>query len=107
MLERIRTRVNRRGIFNIDRIVPTGSAVKKTSIWKLSYGDRYMEFDFLAFLNNPIKECENQTLLHDCQGCIKIVNLPLKMTLTHWSFLQNFQNDYLASVANKYTITVI
>ena len=32
MLERIRTRVNSRGIFNINRIVPSGSAAEQTSI---------------------------------------------------------------------------
>ena len=77
MLERIRTRVNRRGIFNSDIIVPSGSAVEKTSIWKFIYGIRYLEFDFLAFLNNSIKQCEKQTSRQLCQGFITIVNPPV------------------------------
>ena len=79
MLERIRTRVNRRGIFNIARIVPNGSAAEKTSVWKFDIGDHYLEFDFLAILKNGIKQCEDQTSLQDCQGCIKIVNPPMEL----------------------------
>ena len=79
MLERIRTRVNRAGIFNISRIVPSGSAVEKTSLWKFRNGNHYLEFDFLALLNNSIKECEKQTSQKHCQGCIEIVNPPLEL----------------------------
>ena len=74
MMERIRTRVNRRGILNIDRIVPSGSAVEKTSLWKFSDENHYLEFDFLSILKNTIKQCEDQPSRQHCQGCITKVN---------------------------------
>ena len=73
MLERIRTRVNSRGIFNIDHIVPSGSAAEQTSLWKFMDRNHYLEFDFLAVLKNTIKQYEKQIHLQDCQGCITIV----------------------------------
>ena len=78
MLERIRTRVNRRGIFNIDRIVPSGSAAEKTSLWKFYIGDHYLELDFLSVLKNTIRQCEDQTSQQYCQGCITIVIIPVE-----------------------------
>ena len=73
MLERIRTRVNSRGIFNIDRIVPSGSITEKLAIWKFNEGNHYLEFDFLAVLKNVIKQSENHISLQFCQGCIRLV----------------------------------
>ena len=62
MLERIRTRVNRRGIFNIDRIVPSGSGAEQTSLWKFRNWDHYyLEYDFLSVLKNTIKQYEKKT----------------------------------------------
>ena len=81
MLERIRTRVNSRGFFNIDRIVPIGSAAEQTSLWKwkLSDGNHYLELDFLAVLKNTIKQYEKQIQLQDCQGCSTIVKPPVEL----------------------------
>ena len=78
LLEKIRTRVNSRGIFNIDRIVPSGSMTEKLAIWKFYKRNYYLELDFLAILKNTIKQCENQISLQDCQGCITIVNPPVE-----------------------------
>ena len=76
MLERIRIRVNSRGIFKIARIVRAGSMKEKTSLWKIRGRSRekshnYLEFDFLAALENAVKDCIAQTA--DCLGCIQIV----------------------------------
>ena len=115
MLERIRTRVNRRGIFNIASVVPSGSMCERTSLWKFDVLDHvldddddddddeqyYIEFDFLAPLNNLIHQCTKQTaeiectvlaqlnnLIHqctkqtaeiECKGCIKIVKPPANL----------------------------
>ena len=81
MLERLKKRVNSRGIFNIGRIVPTGSAAEQTSLWNWKVNDRnhYLELDFLAVLKNTIKQYEKQIPTNDCQGCISIVNQPLEL----------------------------
>ena len=60
MLERIRNRVNSRGIFNIAGVVPAGSMCEQTSLWKFNYGG-YIEFDFLAQL---IQQCTVQYHQH-------------------------------------------
>ena len=82
MLERIRTRVNRRGIFNIARIVPVGSGAEKTSLWKYCVHDdptiKYLEFDYLGVLKDSIEQCENQTSRQHCNGCIAIVKPPME-----------------------------
>ena len=62
MLERIRMRVNRRGIFDIDRIVPSGSMAEQTSLWKYEDRNHHLEFDFLSVLKNTIKQCEKKNL---------------------------------------------
>ena len=82
MLERIRTRVNSRGIFNIARVVPAGSMCEQTSLWKFNWftkGGHFIEFDFLAQLNNLTHQCTKQTAEIECKGCIKIVKPPLDL----------------------------
>ena len=103
MLERIRTRVNRRGIFNISGVMPAGSMREQTSLWKFHYTleGAYIEFDFLpqlnnlthqctkqtaeiectvlAQLNNLIHQCTKQTAKNECKGCIKIVKPPVNL----------------------------
>ena len=79
MLEKIRTRVNNRGIFDIDRIVPSGSAAEQTSLWKFGDENHYLEFDFLSVLKNKIRQCEDQPSQQHCQGCIEIVNPPVEL----------------------------
>ena len=78
MLERIKKKVNSRGIFNISRIVPSGSGTEKTTILKFSDSDPYLELDFLAVFKNTIKQCKEQILLQHCEGCITIVNPPVE-----------------------------
>ena len=76
MLERIMIQVNRQGIFKIARIVPGGSMVEKTSLWKFyNKGQNYLEFDFLAVLENEIKLYEGKAERNTCKtrGCIKTV----------------------------------
>ena len=75
MLERITTRVNSRGIFKIARIVRGGSMSGKTSLWKIEDSNHYLEFDFLAALENAVKDCKDQT--GNCPGCLKIVSTPV------------------------------
>ena len=71
MLQKIRTRVNRRQIFNITSVIPTGSVIEQSSIWKFHFdGQNYHEFDFLAWLENSIQQCEYQDAQNKCQGCI-------------------------------------
>ena len=78
MLERIMTRVNKRGIFNIARIVSSGSMAEGTAIWKVGYDlDKYLEFDFLARLTNSYKQFDDPSALSNCQGCISILNPPV------------------------------
>ena len=54
MLERKKTRVNRRGIFNISRIQPSVSMAEKISISKFDIGEIYLEIDFLAALKPSV-----------------------------------------------------
>ena len=81
MLERIRTRVNKRGIFNIDRIVPTGSMADKTAIWKYDDYEKesFLEFDNLAVLKESVRQCEDHGDYQRCPGCIRISKLPLNL----------------------------
>ena len=53
MLDRVATRVHEREVFKISRIVPCGSMVEQTGVWKYDKktGERHTEFDFLAVLN--------------------------------------------------------
>ena len=68
MLKRIRTRVNKRGIF-----CAQWKCCRTNSLWKSIAGDHYLEFDCLAVLKNTIKQCEEQSSRQHCQGCIAIV----------------------------------
>ena len=81
MLERIRTRVNNRGVFNIIRIVPTGSMSEGTAIWKYYGREPYLEFDYLGVLKESVRQCEGQSDYQICTGCIRIRNPPVKFTL--------------------------
>ena len=77
MLERIKTRVNSRGIFKIARIVRGGSMAEKTSLWKIEEYSNFhcLEFDFLAALENTVKHCIDRSA--NCRGCIKISKTPV------------------------------
>ena len=78
MLERVVTRVNKRGIFKIARIEPCGSMTEQTSVWKYNKDiwireERFAEFDFLAVLDYSTKT-EN---CYFCDACVGISDLPL------------------------------
>ena len=82
MLKRIRTRVNRRGIFNIASVVPAGSMCEQTSLWKFNWSEEgayFIEFDFLAQLKKMTHQCTKQTAKIECKGCIKIVKPPVDL----------------------------
>ena len=93
MLQQVVDRVNARGVFSVARIIPTGSMVDKTALWK---GDKEreehsLEFDYLAVLTNTIEyycRGEDPRVLYsrikeesvfeekrDCVGC-ELVNAP-------------------------------
>ena len=76
MLERIVTRVNGRGIFQISKIVPAGSMAEKTSIWKMEkpWEIPYTEFDFLAMLQGNIN-----TSVDDKTCCVFVETPPVNM----------------------------
>ena len=82
MLERIRERVNNRGVFNIDHIVPTGSMAERTAIWKYDDYERetYLEFDNFAVFKESVRQCEDQSIYQRCPGCIRISNPPVEFT---------------------------
>ena len=94
MLQRIRSRVNRRGIFDIVEVVPAGSMAENTSLWKFDRQmcfenqfefdwrrncENYLEFDFLARLSNSVHQCENLKAQGNCQGCIGIIKPPVEL----------------------------
>lgn len=76
MLERVVTRVNERGIFNVSRIQPCGSMAERTALWKCDNlrGQIYTEFDFLAILDN-IHETSYDMLA--CAGGVLLHQLPI------------------------------
>ena len=75
ILDRIKTRVNSRGIFQIARVLRGGSMAEKTSLWKFESPHHYLEFDFLAALENTVKHSIDQSA--NCRGCIKKVKTPV------------------------------
>ena len=108
MLERIRTRVNRRGIFNIASVVPAGSMCEQTSLWKFNWyakGAHFIEFDFLAQLNNLTHQCTKQTAEIECKGCIKIVKPPVDLERVRQCYSDR-QNEFNAeSLEDKEVIS--
>ena len=97
MLERIRTRVNSRGIFNIASVVPAGSMRERTSLWKFDDDDDdddeqyYIEFDFLA----QIHQCTKQTAEIECKGCLKIVKPPVDLQRVRQYYSDEFNEESL------------
>ena len=109
-------RVNGRDIFSIARILPCGSmAEKKHQFGSMIEGkkEQYMEFDFLAVLNNSIKNSDSKkrtTFEGDmnCPGCIEIANstvnikqrrteyegLTLQMKITHCLIIYKSKSKY-------------
>ena len=80
MLERIRTRVNSRGIFDITRIVSAGSIAEATFILKFREEEIFLEFDYLAVLKESIRQCKDQTAENTCRGCIQTINPPVEFS---------------------------
>ena len=81
MLERVVARMNERGVFSVARIQPTGSMVDKTAIWKYDEKreEHFIEFDFLAVLENSVGYHSIVEEEHSCPGCIDLVNAPVKL----------------------------
>ena len=75
VLERVVTRVNKREMFKIPRIVPCGSMVERTTVLKFDIKkEMYKEFDFLANLDySPNILCRD----HRCGQCVKVSELPV------------------------------
>ena len=104
MLEKIRTRVNSRGIFKIDRIVPSGSMSEKSSLWK-GRRDHYLELDFLAVLINSIKECEMKRSVLSCEGCIAIDKPPVEYEILRQYY--NIDEFTAESLKNRLVINIL
>ena len=92
MLRQIVNSVNERGIFNIARVQSSGSLAEKTTVWKYSKVEKpfeppiyikhnpYIEFDFLAVLeNSPEHYCEQEEHYENkkCTGCTKLLKGPI------------------------------
>ena len=97
MLERIKIRINSRGVFKIARLVRGGSMAEQTSLWKIrsrlsEKSHNYLEFDFLAALEDTVKHCINQTA--NCPGCIKIVKTPVDKERLR----QCYDGDYILNI---------
>ena len=97
MLNNVKERLNKRGVFNISYIQPCGSMVEKTAIWKCDQSCRnlYIEFDFLAVLRNDTVSIFG----NECQGCYRVSNSPVNMELLRSLYssldasLQSCMND--------------
>ena len=76
MMERIKTRINERGVFHISRLEPCGSMAEKTAMWKARLKKQtYIEFDFLAVLQAT---CD---LKPGCQECFYVNTPPMNLDL--------------------------
>ena len=89
MLEKIKERMNERGVFNISYIQPSGSMSEKTAIWKWdkSTGESYTEFDYIAVLK------PENIVGNDCRGCLKVTKQPIN--LERFKLLYNDTRDDL------------
>ena len=74
MIERIKTGINKRGLFSISRTELCGSMAEETAMWKQEFRP-CIEFDFLAILQaaGDIEPC--------CQECFYVETLPLNLDL--------------------------
>ena len=92
MLERVVERVNRRGFLKISRIVPAGSMVEKTAVWKYSRTRLtrvHTEFDYLGVLDCP------RDIIHrdqKCGQCVRLGEMPVKRNALHE--YKNFSKGY-------------
>ena len=91
VLDRVVTRVNKRGMFKISCIVPCGSMVERTAVLKFkTYNEMYTEFDFLANLDySPNIICRD----HGCGQCVKVSELPVPVGAM--SKLQEYDDEFL------------
>ena len=113
MLERIKERMNERGVFNISYIQPCGSMSEKTAIWKWdkSTQESYTEFDYLAVLKPGHINGNN------CRGCLKVTKEPINLerfkalynvtqdhsTINYISDIRVFNNVFLQELLNCLT----
>ena len=79
VLDRVRDKMNERGLFKVTRMEPGGSMAEHTSLWKRNEPWKwnkevldYIEFDFLAVLELP----SNCGISPGCQGCMVVKNMP-------------------------------
>ena len=65
MIERIKTGINKRGLFSISRTEHCGSMAEKTAMWKCAIlsNQPYIEFDFLAVLKAA---CDIEPVSQEC-----------------------------------------
>ena len=89
MLDKIVTRVNERGRFQISTFVPCGSMAEQTTVLKFDYKkEMYTEFDFLANLDySPDIICRD----HHCGQCVMVSELPVPVGAE--SKLQEYDDD--------------
>ena len=89
MLERIKTWINQRGIFNISRTELCGSMAEKTAMWKLSEDEQpFIEFDFLAVLQAA---CD---IKPGCQECFYVNTPPMNLDVLE-KYYRSIYNSYL------------
>ena len=96
MLDRVVTRVNKRGLFNISRIHPCGSMAEQTAAWKYDKetNERYTEFDFLAVLHGDPRH--NRA----CGGCVEISIPPVGLE-TVWTIFEKDIADFINNESSK------
>ena len=79
MLERVKRKVNERGVFSITRNEPCGSMEEKTALWKYDWRTRqpFIEFDFLAVL----QASADIKFTKRCQESFSVNILPVNLEL--------------------------
>ena len=91
MLERVVERVNKRGLFKISRIVPAGSMVEQTAVWKYRRGEVHTEFDYLGVLDCPRDSIHRD---QECGQCVRLWEVPAKRNALHeYNFLKGYITD--------------
>ena len=89
MLERIKTWINQRGIFNISRTELCGSMAEETAMWKLSEDEQpFIELDFLAVLQAA---CD---IKPGCQECFYVNTPPMNLDVLE-KYYRSIYNSYL------------
>lgn len=79
MLDRVKRKANKRGVFSITFNEPCGSMKEKTALWKYDWRTRkpFIEFDFLAIL----KTSADIKFTKRCPECFSVNILPVNLEL--------------------------